>query len=175
MCTREPESTKSHKKELKKRINFAILTVSTSKFMGKGHDISGDIISGCIEKEGHIVARRDVANDEIDMIKEKICMHAKDKDIDIIVTTGGTGIAKRDVTIEAVKPLFEKEISGFNPIFMHLSHNEIGPACMLSGATAGIIQKKAIFCLPGSPDACALAMEKIILKEAGHILKHAGE
>ncbi|MEA3342552.1 MAG: molybdenum cofactor biosynthesis protein B [archaeon] len=175
MCSREPESTKSHKKELKKSINFAILTISTSKFKEEGHDISGNIISGCIEKEGHVVAKRDVANDEINMIKEKICMHAKDKDIDIIVTTGGTGLAKRDVTIEAVKPLFEKEISGFNPIFMHLSHNEIGPACMLSGATAGIIGAKAIFCLPGSPDACALAMEKIILKEAGHILKHAGE
>ncbi len=175
MRTREPESTKAHKKESKKHINFAILTISTSKFKEEGHDISGNIISGCIEKEGHTVAKRDISDDEKHMLKEKINQYIKDKSIDIIVTTGGTGLAKRDVTIEAVKPLFEKEISGFNLIFMHLSHNEIGPACMLSGATAGIIGTKALFCLPGSPDACALAMEKIILKEAGHILKHAGE
>ncbi len=175
MCTKEPQSTKTHKKESKKHINFAILTISTSKFKEEGRDISGDIISGCIEKEGHTVAKRDISDDEKQMIKEKITHYLKDKNIDLIVTTGGTGLAKRDVTIEAIRPLFEKEITGFNQLFMQLSHDEIGPACMLSGATAGIIGAKAIFCLPGSPDACALAIKRIILKEAGHILKHAGE
>ncbi len=171
----EPASTRGHKEETKKRISFAVLTVSTSKYEGRGDDRSGIVLKEIIEKAGYAVKEKGLVSDEKDMIIEKVSQFTRNPEIDIIVTTGGTGLAKRDITIESVKPLFEKELTGFNSLFMHLSYDAIGSACVLSRAAAGTIGKKAIFCLPGSPDACSLAMEKIILKEAGHILKHAGE
>jgi len=171
----EPPSTKSHKHDSKTLINFAVLTISTSKYEGRGDDRSGIILKDSIEKSCHTVKEKGLVSDEKDMIIGKVTQYLKNPQIDIIITTGGTGLAKRDITIESLKPLFEKELTGFNSLFMHLSYEAIGSACVLSRATAGTIGKKAIFCLPGSPDACSLAMEKIILKEAGHILKHAGE
>lgn len=171
----EPASTRGHKEETKKRINFAVLTISTSKYEARGDDRSGMVLKETIEKAGHAVKEKGLVSDERDMIIGKVIQYLNDPSIDAIVTTGGTGLAKRDITIESVKPLFEKDITGFNSLFMHLSYEAIGSACVLSRASAGTIRKKAIFCLPGSPDACSLAMEKIILKEAGHILKHAGE
>ena len=171
----EPASTKSHKHDTKTLISFAVLTISTSKYEARGDDRSGIVLKDSIEKSGHSVKEKGLVSDEKEMIIGKVKQYLKNPAIDIIITTGGTGLAKRDITIESLKPLFEKELTGFNSLFMHLSYEAIGSACVLSRATAGTIGKKAIFCLPGSPDACSLAMEKIILKEAGHILKHAGE
>ena len=95
--------------------------------------------------------------------------------LDIVVATGGTGISPMDVTIDAARPLFDRELSAFGVMFTVLSHAEVGMACLLSRATAGVMKDKIVFCLPGSPKACKLAMEKIILPEAGHIVKHARE
>lgn len=169
----ETQSTKEHKSHSKKHIDFGIITVSTSRNAEGGADPSGDNIARSIEKQGHTVAMRAVVSDNKDMIKDKV-LEFLDA-VDIIITTGGTGIAKTDVTVEAVRPLFDKELEGFNTIFMITGYERVGASSMLSRACAGIIKGKVIFCLPGSPDACALAIEKIILKEAGHILKHAGE
>jgi molybdenum cofactor biosynthesis protein B len=85
-----------------------------------------------------------------------------------IVTNGGTGLAKRDVTIPALLPTFERTLPGFGELFRLLSYEKIGSAAMLSGATAGVYHGRLVFCLPGSPDACRLAMEKLILPELGH-------
>ncbi len=169
----EAQSTKEHKSHSKKHIDFGIITVSSSRAGEKSADASGDNLAHSIEKQGHTVARHDIVSDNKNQIKDKVLEYVES--VDAIITTGGTGIAKTDVTVEAVRPLFDKELEGFNTVFMIASYAEIGTASILSRACAGIIKGKVIFCLPGSPDACKLAMDKIIIKEAGHILKHAGE
>jgi molybdenum cofactor biosynthesis protein B len=94
----------------------------------------------------------------------------RDKNIHAIITTGGTGLAPRDITIEAVQGMLDKELPGFNSLFMLLSYSEIKSAAMLSRALAGTIKGKILFCIPGSPKACKLALESLILPELGHIL-----
>ncbi len=169
----ETQSTKEHKSHSKKHIDFGIITISSSRARKKGADSSGDNIAHSIEKQGYTIARRAIVSDNKNIIKDKVLEFIETADI--IITTGGTGIAKTDVTVEAVRPLFDKELEGFNTVFMIASYAGIGASSMLSRACAGIIKGKVIFCLPGSPDACKLAMDRIIIKEAGHILKHAGE
>lgn len=171
----EPRSTRAHKSEAHRGISFAVLTVSTSKYRGMGEDVSGSVLTGMIKERGYKVVRHDVVSDDEVMIKEKVLGYIDDDEVNAVVTTGGSGISTTDVTINAMRPVFEKEIEGFNPLFIKLSHDEIGSACVLSRATAGIVCGKVVFCLPGSPDACRLAMDKIILAEVEHILKHTGE
>jgi len=99
----------------------------------------------------------------------------RSRKVDAIITCGGTGVGPKDLTIEAVRPLLDKEIRGFGEIFRHLSYEEIGSAAVLTNALAGVAGGKAIFCIPGSPQAASLAVEKLILPEAAHILKHTRE
>ncbi len=169
----EAQSTKEHKEHVKKDISFGIITVSSSRSGGGGADASGDNIAHSVSVGGYRVVRRDVVGDDAAMIKDKVLEFVDA--VDVIVCTGGTGIAKSDVTVEAVRPLFDKEIEGFNTLFMMASYDEVGSACVLSRACAGVVRGKVVFCLPGSPDACRLAMDKIVVKEAGHIVRHAGE
>ncbi len=93
--------------------------------------------------------------------------------IDAIISTGGTGITPADVTIEAVRPLIEKELPGFGELFRHLTFQDIGSAAVLSRALAGVAKGKAVFCLPGSPHAVKLCLERLILPETAHIVLHA--
>jgi molybdenum cofactor biosynthesis protein B len=113
---------------------------------------------------------RTLVRDELLAIEAAVKQMLADPEIDIIVTNGGTGVAPRDVTIEAVAPLFEKTLPGFGELFRALSFEQVGSAAMLSRADAGIAAKKAIFVLPGSPKACALAMERLIIPECGHVV-----
>jgi molybdenum cofactor biosynthesis protein B len=99
----------------------------------------------------------------------------KSQKTEMIVTSGGTGISPRDVTIEAVQPLLEKEIPGFGELFRTISYNTIGSAALLTRAIAGVTKGKVVFCLPGSPQSISLALEELVLLEACHILKHARE
>jgi molybdenum cofactor biosynthesis protein B len=96
-------------------------------------------------------------------------------DVDAAIFCGGTGITHSDVTIETVTPFMEKTLPGFGEIFRQLSYHEIGSAAVMSRAIAGISEGKSIFCIPGSPNAVRLCLEKLILPEAGHISKHAQE
>ena len=98
----------------------------------------------------------------------------KEKKVQAIVTNGGTGLTSSDITIEAVKGMFDKELPGFNSLFMLLSYPQVKSAAMLSRALAGTINGKVIFCLPGSPRACQLATKSLILPELGHILMLLG-
>ncbi len=97
---------------------------------------------------------------------------AADSDVDIIITTGGTGLSKADVTIESITPLFEKKIPGFGELFRYKCIEQIGSSVILTRADAGTFKGKAIFCLPGSPSAVELALGEIIIPETGHIIKH---
>lgn len=172
----ESESTRKHKAESERRVTFGVLVISTSVAEGRNTDRSGALIREMIVAAGHQVAEFGVVPDESRAISEAVIGMARRPEITAIVSTGGTGLTKTDVTIETLRPLFLKEISGFLPLFMQLGFEDVGAACMLSRATAGIIEGPAVvFALPGSPKACRLALERLILPEAAHIVKHFGE
>lgn len=170
---RESDTSEEHKKHAQHRLGFAVITLSSTRT--KDEDTAGQTIKELAEGAGHNITQHYVVKDDKDEIKKIIETILGDKKTNVIVTNGGTGIAKKDVTIEAVKPFFEKEIASFNPLFAMLSYEAVGSAALVSRATAGIVKDKAIFCIPGSPRACRLAMEKLILPEAGHIIKHLGD
>ena len=166
MTVNDPSS--EHKAHAPKTTRFAILTASDSR--GPDSDGSGDTIEGLAREAGHEVVDRTLVRDELIVITAAVKRLLADPNVDLIVTTGGTGVAPRDVTIEAIEPLFERALPGFGELFRALSYREVGSAAMLSRAAAGIVQGKPVFLLPGSPDACRLAMEKLILPETGHLL-----
>jgi len=163
---------KDHKKHSIKDISFALVTVSDTRT--EENDESGKIIIEFIEKAGHRVVDYGIMKDDREMIAREAKRLLSEEDVQAIIFTGGTGIARRDVTVEAVRPFLEKELPGFGEIFRALSMEEIGSAAMLSRATAGISNGKALFCIPGSRGAVKLALKKLILEECGHILWEAG-
>jgi len=170
-----------HKVGVKKSYNAAVISISTSRFMKygsvktpeKAEDISGRIIVDLLENAGHKLCLYSLISDEGRSITEAV--KALINDVDVVITTGGTGLAPRDVTIEAVKQMIQKDIPGFGELFRIISYEEVGSSAMLTRASGGIAEKTAIFCLPGSPNAVKLAMEALILPELQHILLHASE
>lgn len=138
-------------------------------------DVSGDLIESLLKKAGHAVSFRRIIPDDRALIKDSLQRALVSANVDAIVLCGGTGIASSDVTIETLSPLLEKTLHGFGEIFRRLSFDEIGSAAVLSRAVAGVAKGKAIFCIPGSPDAVKLCLEKLILPEIAHIVKHARE
>ena len=157
-----------HKKRAAATAALAVITLSTSRSLE--NDQSGDLIQELLEGGGHSVAERKVIPDSRNVLRATLRELLRRRDVDAIITTGGTGLAASDITIETVRPMFDKELSGFNALFMFLSYGQARSASMLSRATAGTIKGKAVFCLPGSPRACKLAIETLILPEIGHIL-----
>ena len=166
-------SHEEHKAKAHKTVNFAIVTISSSRKLE--NDESGNLIKRILERHNHKVISHTVVPDDADAIKEHVKDLINKEDVEAIITNGGTGLAKEDLTIEAIRPLFEKELIGFNSLLAQLSYESIGPSTILSRATAGTINKKVIFCLPGSPKACGLAVGEIIVQEAGHIVKHLSD
>jgi len=160
-----------HKKHAVASVNAAVITLSTSRAKDKSPDPdkSGDIIQELLEKQGHAVVARQLLPDGKTRLRAAVRRLAKDKNVNVIITTGGTGLSPTDVTIEAVRDMIEKELVGFNALFTQLSYAQVKSAAILSRAIAGSINDKILFCLPGSPRACELAMESIILPELGHI------
>jgi molybdenum cofactor biosynthesis protein B len=166
------DSVAEHKKKSAVSAGVAVITLSTSRT--RDEDKSGDVIQGLLETNGHAVPARIILPDNRDMLRKTVREMLRNKRVNAIITTGGTGLAPTDVTIEAVKDMLDKELPGFNSLFMFLSYREVKSACMLSRAMAGVIKGKVIFCLPGSPRACKLAMESLIIPELGHILMLLG-
>ncbi|ASJ07202.1 MogA/MoaB family molybdenum cofactor biosynthesis protein [Thermococcus pacificus] len=166
-----------HKRKALRRFKFAVVTVSDTASRGEKEDKSGKFLVEELEKNGHEKVYYAVVPDEKMEIVGAV-ISAFRAGADVVVTSGGTGIAQRDVTIESIRPLFDKELTGFGEIFRLLSYEEIGTAAVMSRATAGIIKSSGramvVFCLPGSLGAAKTGI-KIILNEAGHVLKHAGE
>lgn len=136
---------------------------------GSPRDESGDLAVEMAREARHEVVGRDLIPDDMYVIRRRILELVSRDDLDVIVLTGGTGLTKTDVTIEAVRPLFEKEIEGFGDVFRYFSVQEVGAAAFLTRATAGVINGKAVFLLPGSPNAVKTGM-KIILQEISHLL-----
>lgn len=165
--------TVPHKHHTPGNLRVAVISVSTTR--GIAEDRSGTWIKQQVKKEGHEAVVHQVVTDEIDAIRsmvthivEKIAPHA-------ILMTGGTGISPKDVTIEAVSPMFDKTLSAFGVMFAQLSFEEIDSAAIMSRATAGIIGSTVVFCMPGSLKACKLACNSLIFPELGHIVKHISE
>ncbi len=174
------DTSKEHKKTALKRLNFALFTVSTSRFHQKLNgqavkDETGDLIQSLVEQAGQSVSARELISDDKRMIERSIRAEVKKPEVDIVVFCGGSGVTSSDVTVESVIPFFEKVLPGFGEFFRRLSFDQIGSAAVLSRATAGIAKGKVIFCIPGSPDAARLCFERLILPEAGHIVRHARE
>jgi len=133
-------------------VRIAVLTISDTR--DEKSDKSGSLLASMIEQAGHQVAARAIVSDDAKDIRKQVRTWIKDPEIDVTVTTGGTGFAKRDVTPEAVKPLFEKEIDGFSALFHMVSFETIGTSTVQSRACGGMANGTFIFCLPGSPGAC---------------------
>ena len=142
------------------RLQIAILTVSDTRTLAD--DKSGQTLQERIAAAGHGVVDRQITKDDIAKIRRIVKAWVKRNDIDIIISTGGTGLTGRDVTIEAMRPLFEKEIDGFSTLFHMISFPKIGTSTVQSRATAGVAKGKYIFCLPGSPGACRDAWDEIL-------------
>ena len=141
-------------------LHFAILTVSDTRTLAD--DKSGQTLQDRIAAEGHNVSDRQIVKDDVAKIRHVVKAWGKRDDIDVIISTGGTGLTGRDVTIEALRPLFEKEIEGFSTLFHMVSFPKIGTSTVQSRATAGVMKGKYIFCLPGSPGACRDAWDEIL-------------
>ena len=166
-------STVSHKKDAPKGLRVAVISVSSTRSLKE--DKSGIWIKKQAQKEGNEIVSHQMANDDIGDIRNRLVQLMETMAPDAIIITGGTGIGPKDITIEAVKFLFHKELSAFGPVFAQLSFEEIDSAAILSRATAGIIGKTLVFCLPGSLKACKLACNNLIFPELGHLLKHIRE
>ena len=133
-------------------LKIAVLTVSDTRELAD--DKSGSTLAERIEKAGHAVAARAIVTDDVEKIREQMRAWIADKGVDVVISTGGTGFTGRDVTPEAIEPLFEKRMDGFSIAFHMLSHAKIGASTVQSRATAGVTNATFIFCLPGSPGAC---------------------
>jgi len=138
-------------------------------------DVSGETIEVSLRKAGHLVKSRKIIADDKSMISDGLKTVSQTADVDAVIFCGGTGIAPSDVTVETVTPFLEKSLPGFGEIFRRLSYDEIGSAAVMSRAIAGTFQKKVAFCIPGSPDAVRICMDRLILPETGHIVKHSRE
>jgi molybdenum cofactor biosynthesis protein B len=155
---------KKHKEHAPTTVKCGVITVSDSRTPET--DESGKLIRDLFQRTGHSVLFYVVVKDESKLIADAV--EQASWTCEAIVTNGGTGIGKRDVTIPTLLPMFERTLPGFGELFRFLSYEKIGGAAMLSGAVAGVYHGRLVFCLPGSPDACRLAIEKLILPELGH-------
>ena len=144
-------------------LKIAVLTVSDTRALAE--DKSGATLAERIEKAGHAVAARGVVTDDAEKIRAQVKAWIADAGIDVVITTGGTGFTGRDVTPEALEPLFEKRMEGFATLFLMVSHAKIGTSAIQTRATAGVAGATYIFCLPGSPGACRDAWDKILVHQ----------
>jgi molybdenum cofactor biosynthesis protein B len=166
-------STKAHKADAPKSLKLAIVTVSATRSLAD--DKSGHWMKKRGGKKKHEVVFHEVIHDDEDVIADTIRTVIHEHSPHAILVTGGTGISPGDVTIEAIRPMFNKELTAFGPLFCQLSYEEIDSAALLSRATAGLIGQTLVFCLPGSFKACKLACKELIFPELGHLVRHLRE
>lgn len=162
------DTANEHKKQSSNDLDCSVITLSDSRKSEK-LDLSGKIISDEI-KSRYTLKTKSLIPDESEKLKNEIETHI-DEGVDVIFTTGGTGLDTRDITVETVESLFEKKIDGFGELFRAKSYEEIGSAALLSRATAGIYKKTLIFSMPGSPNAVKTALS-LIIDELPHFVHH---
>jgi len=160
-----------HKKEAPRSVSCAVLTISDSRT--EQDDESGSFIRRKLIENGHRVLDYSILRNDVESIKKKLSELLGHKELQVIITSGGTGVSHRDITVETVYPILEKKLDGFGELFRSLSYQEIGTGSIMSRAVAGVTGGKVIICLPGSLAAVTLALDKIILPEMGHMVREA--
>ena len=141
-------------------VGIAVLTVSDTRTLEE--DKSGQTLADRVLEAGHRLAGREIVPDDVDAIRILVQRCSEDDAIDVIITTGGTGFTGRDVTPEAIEPLFEKRMDGFSEVFHRISYDKIGTSTIQSRATAGVVNATFVFVLPGSPGACRDGWDHIL-------------
>lgn len=149
-------------------ISCAVITVSDSRT--EAEDESGRVIQRCMQEAGHQLVSYCLLKNDLQVIRQHV-IELVGRKVGCVIITGGTGLSPRDVTIEAVTPVFEKSLGGFGELFRHLSFHEVGTAALMSRATAGSARGTIIFCLPGSSGAVRMALERLILPELQHVIR----
>ena len=162
-----------HRKSAERHLKVVIVTVSTSRYDKKKRgmpfsDEAGDVAAEEVRIAGHSVTRRDLISDDRAMIRREARGFLLG-DEDVLILAGGTGLSPRDVTVETVRPFFEKELEGFGELVRRLGYDEVGAAASLTRATAGVARGKLIACLPGSPNGVRTAMSAFV-KEFPHMV-----
>jgi molybdopterin adenylyltransferase len=166
-------STQEHRRKAARPITVSILTVSDTRTLD--NDLGGKLIEELIQAAGNKVLQRSIVADETISIREMAKQMLDESDCEALLVTGGTGLAARDCTPEAIEALYDAYIPGYGELFRMLSYHEIGSASMLSRASGGRVGKKVILTMPGSPAGVRLAMEKLIVPEIAHLIHHAGK
>lgn len=152
-------------------LGYALVTVSDTRTAED--DLTGQRMRELVEAAGERVVEQTIVRDEVAAIRSAVGALVATEGVDVVVVAGGTGVAPRDVTVEALEPLLDRPLPGFGELFRMLSHRQIGAAAMLSRATAGVVEGRALFALPGSPKAAELALVELILPEAAHLVAQA--
>ena len=169
MSQHQDSTPAEHKATAPVSIGCFVLTISDTKTPTT--DTSGKAIRDLLEAAGHRVIGSAIVRDEpadVEQLVRKACATA---DVQAVITTGGTGITSRDSTFEAIERLLDKRLPGFGELFRMLSYEDVGPAAMLSRAQMGIHARRIVVSLPGSPNACRLALEKLLIPELGHLVR----
>lgn len=166
---REPMSVDAHRREAPETVRCMVVTVSDTRTPET--DKSGQLMMELLREHGYVVVDYRIVQDEYDRITRVVREAVARDDVEAVLLNGGTGIALRDTTYEAVRDLLDKEMPGFGEIFRQLSYEEIGAAAMLSRAIAGVCGETAVFSMPGSSGAVRLAMTRLILPELRHVMR----
>ena len=164
-------SSADHRREAPSSVSVHIVTVSDTRTVET--DTSGAAIAELLTSAAHTLHGRTLLRDEPDQVREAVLALAVPGGPDVVITTGGTGITARDGTFEAVDGILTKRLPGFGELFRAISYQQIGPAAMLSRATAGLVGRTVVVVLPGSRHAVRLALEELILPEIGHLVREA--
>ena len=166
-------SVEAHRRQAPRAIPTAVVTVSDTRTPET--DSGGDLVAALLREAGHPVTHRQIVPDEAEAIAAAVRQATAREDTRAVILTGGTGIAPRDVSPEAVEPLLTRVIPGFGELFRILSYEEIGSAALLSRALAGLRDGRVVAVIPGSRGAVRLALEKLLLPELGHLVAEAGK
>ncbi|KXB07821.1 hypothetical protein AKJ55_01865 [candidate division MSBL1 archaeon SCGC-AAA382M17] len=170
-------TSNEHRKKAPKDLHVGVITVSDTRAAAweeeRDEDESGKIIQRELEKAGYS-SNRTIIPDEEDQIEEKLEELISDSEIDAIITTGGTGIASRDKTVEVVRTFLDKELPGVGEALRRLGYERVGGPALLTRATAGVANQKPLFCFPGAPNSVEVGMD-LILPDLAHVVKHARE
>ena len=164
----------SHREAALARLGFYVVTVSSSRFAKKARgekftDESGDVAEQIVKKNKHILVGRELVDDDKVMVVDALNDGLARKDVDVVVFTGGTGLSPRDVTVDAVRPLLEKEVEGFGEMMRSISFARIGSSALLSRTTAGLKSRRLVVCLPGSPDGVETGLN-LLIGDMPHII-----
>ena len=164
-------SDREHKAQAPAAVGCFVLTVSDTRT--EETDKSGRAIADLLADAGHCVVGRAIVKDEPEHVRDTIERQLAHPDVQVVITTGGTGITSRDNTYEVVSAILQKRLDGFGELFRMLSYQQIGSAAMMSRACAGLAAGRIVVCLPGSEQAVRLAMKRLLLPELGHLVQQA--